>query len=111
TLAHQASHAMDMPWSSLVIEVGRGGSSGTAIVFHRLGHPAADVLDAGLVGWMGAEPLGLSAALVRGAHAFPETDRLVRVVAGARHQHEADVVGFGLLGARHREQDADAGAR
>ena len=37
-------------------------------------------------------------------------DRLARVVAGQRHQHEADMVGFRFLRARHRQQEADRGA-
>ena len=59
---------------------------------------------------MGAEPFRLARSGVGGAHALPQRDRLVRVVAGQRHQHEADTVGFRFLRARHRQQDADRGA-
>ena len=33
-------------------------------------------------------------------HALPQGERFVRVVAGHRHQHQADMVGFGFLVAR-----------
>src|SRR6185312_12422270 len=63
-----------------------GRSAVRVIVLHRFGHPSLDVGKAGLVGRMGAEPLRCRAAAAAGAHAFPEMDRLVRVVAGERHQ-------------------------
>src|SRR6202040_1722262 len=37
-------------------------------------------------------------------HALPERERAVRIVAGARHEDEPDVIGFRLLRATERQQ-------
>src|SRR5262249_12230568 len=70
--------------------------------------PAAQVLDAPPMARVRRHELrrGLAAAR-RLVHPLPELDRLDGVVAGSGHQQQTDVVGFRLVRAAERQQDAD----
>src|SRR5690606_14390756 len=68
--------------------------------------PLAQAGDAVLRVRVGGHPLRLPAA--RGFdHVFPEVDRLRRIEASLRHQALADLVGFGFLGTRERQEQAE----
>src|SRR5690348_5000361 len=90
---------------------GRGALLGGAVVRQGLGHPALDLLDAGLLGRVGRQPLRRSLALGRLGHPLPQLERGVGVVAGLGHQDETDVIGLRLLLAAPRQQHAHLGPR
>src|SRR5262245_11660724 len=86
-----------------------GGVAGRVVVAQRFGQPGLYLLLARAVARMRRQELRATAA-ARTLHALPERERSVRIVAGARHEDEPDVIGLGLLRAAVREQYAQLGA-
>src|SRR5436189_1805238 len=83
------------------------GVRGGLVVAHRLGEPRLDLLLARAVTRMRGEELRRSATR-RALHALPEGERAARIVAGARHEQEPDLIGLGLLRAAvGKESEAD----
>src|SRR5207249_4960549 len=76
----------------------------------RFRHPALDVLHAAFIAGMVGKNLGNFPPLVELLHARPKARCFFRVVAGERHQKDADVIRFGFLPAIEGfvEKNADA---
>src|SRR5262249_46307663 len=80
-------------------------SWGRVIFLQGLGHQRLEARYPVCIRRMVGQELGRLARAGFGLHPLPEADRLARVVAGTRHQREADLVGliFLLAGERHQE--------
>src|SRR5687768_7230435 len=70
------------------------------IIFQCIRHQPLEVIDPGSIRGVGREELRrCSATALLGSHSLPEWNSLLRVISGHGHKDEAQVVGFGLLGA------------
>ena len=75
------------------------------IFFDRLRHPVLQLLNARAVRWVIGEQLGR----LRGIglfHSSPKADAFARVVSGARHVNESDVIRFRFMIATKRHEHA-----
>src|SRR5450631_274082 len=68
-----------------------------SIILHGFGKPPTNIGESRGVRRMRAQPFRLPTSGVGGVHALPHRNRLARVVAGQRHQHEADAIGLRFL--------------
>ena len=74
---------------------------GAVIFFQRFRHPGFQLLNASTVRWMGREKFRrLRAARV--FHSFPKPNAFLRIISGAGHINQADVIGFRFMFAAER---------
>src|SRR3546814_6393984 len=93
-------------WSSDVCSSDLTGCTAGAeplAILLRLRHQRPEVLDAGGRARVRGSELRRRLATAGLAHALPQRDRLLRVVAGRRGQHQANLVGLRFLLARIRQ--------
>src|SRR5204862_4143862 len=76
------------------------------VVLQRLRNPGLDLGDPGLRRRVRREEFGLARAALRG-HAHPEIARGLRMIAGARHVDQAEMVGLRFLQPAPRQEHAD----
>jgi len=86
----------------MVEQVGLAGP----VVLQRFRDPGLDLGDPGLRRRVGREEFGLARAPLRG-HAHPQIARGLRMIAGARHVDQAEVVGLRFLQPAPRQEHSD----
>ena len=77
-------------------------AAGLLILGHRFRHESFQVLDTSRVGRVSRGKFG-SLCFAGAAHAFPEGNRLVRIISGSSHVEQAHFVRFSFVFATERE--------